>query len=236
MPSGKFVAYYRVSTQRQGRSGLGLDAQRSAVRNYLNGGDWTLVSEFTEIESGKINERPELEKALAACRIHGATLVIAKLDRLSRDAHFLIGLSKGGVEFTATDMPNANRLTVGIMALVAQQEREAISARTKAALAVAKARGKKLGCPKNLTNRSFGALSSAKIRIQAARDHANDLAPILRSAEENGCRSARALAEYLNKLGVQTRRGNKWSATQILRLKKHLEGSVTSLSVSTYHP
>ena len=114
MAKGRFCAYYRVSTARQGRSGLGLDGQRAAVISYLDGGRWTLVAEFTEVESGANNGRPELAKALAACRLKGATLVIAKLDRLSRDAHFLLGLEKAGVDFVAVDMPNANRMTVGI--------------------------------------------------------------------------------------------------------------------------
>jgi DNA invertase Pin-like site-specific DNA recombinase len=218
MPSGKFIAYYRVSTQRQGRSGLGLDAQRSAVRDYLNGGEWTLVSEFTEIESGKLNERPELAKALAACRIHGATLVIAKLDRLSRDAHFLIGLSKGGVEFMATDMPNANRLTVGIMALVAQQEREAISARTKAALAAAKARGTKLGRPENLSGQSIGATVSAIVRRATAEKFKYDLADIVNQAKQQGAQSLRDIAAYLNAAKIPARSGGQWSANQVRRI------------------
>src|SRR6516225_10953855 len=140
---GKHVAYYRVSTARQGRSGL--EAQRQAVADYLNGGDWKIVGEFTEVESGKKSDRPELARALAMCRLHGATLVIAKLDRLSRNAHFLFGLEKAGVDFVAADMPNANRLTVHLMAVVAEDEAERISKRTKDALAAAKKRGKKLG-------------------------------------------------------------------------------------------
>jgi DNA invertase Pin-like site-specific DNA recombinase len=218
MPSGKFVAYYRVSTHRQGRSGLGLDAQRTAVRDYLNGGEWNLVSEFTEIESGKINDRPELMKALMACRIHGATLVIAKLDRLSRDAHFLIGLSKGGVEFTATDMPDANRLTVGIMALVAQQEREAISSRTKAALVAAKARGVRLGCPENLSRRSIGVEASARVRSAAAREYRVDIGSIVQTAQTEGRTSLREIASYLNENRIPARRGGAWSAVQVKRV------------------
>src|SRR3954462_11185529 len=114
MAQGNFVAYYRVSTARQGRSGLGLDAQRKAVADYLNGGSWELLEEFVEVESGKRSDRLELVKALKACRARRATLVIAKLDRLARDAHFLLGLQKAGVDFVAADMPTANRLTVGI--------------------------------------------------------------------------------------------------------------------------
>src|SRR5918997_3302817 len=145
MSETRFVSYLRVSTDRQGRSGLGLEAQRKAVDDFRNGGRWKLIAEFVEIESGKWEDRPKLAEALALCRLHRATLVIAKLDRLSRDAHFLLGLEKAGVDFIAADMPHANRLTVGIMAMVADEERRMISARTKAALAQAKARGVKLG-------------------------------------------------------------------------------------------
>ncbi len=142
MSTGRFIAYYRVSTATQGRSGLGVEAQQAAVRAFLNGGSWKLLGEFTEVESGANNARPELGKALNACGLKGATLVIAKLDRLSRDAHFLLGLDKAGVDFVAADMPSANRMTVGIMAVVAEEERRMIAARTKAALAAAKARGR----------------------------------------------------------------------------------------------
>jgi DNA invertase Pin-like site-specific DNA recombinase len=130
---GKFVAYFRVSTDRQGKSGLGLDAQREAVMTYLNGGRWTLVDDFTEIESGKDNDRPELKKALAACKRLKAKLVIAKLDRLSRNLAFIATLMDSGVEFVAVDNPHANKLTIHILAAVAQHEREIISARTSAA-------------------------------------------------------------------------------------------------------
>lgn len=218
MPSGKFVAYYRVSTQRQGRSGLGLDAQRSAVRGFLNGGDWSLIAELTEVESGKVNDRRELQHALAACRVHGATLLIAKLDRLSRDAHFLLGLDKAGVEFLAVDMPNANRLTVGIMALVAQQEREAISQRTKAALAAARARGVTLGNPANLSNREEGTRRSSRARKEIATARARDLAPILLSLQGAGFVALRTIAEELNCRAVPAARGGAWSASQVSRV------------------
>jgi len=120
MAEGRFVAYYRVSTQKQGRSGLGLDAQREAIRQFLDGGNWTLLAEFTEIESGKRNDRTKLARAIELCRLTGGKLIIAKLDRLSRDAHFLLGLQNAGVAFVAADMPEANELTVGIMAVVAK--------------------------------------------------------------------------------------------------------------------
>src|SRR3954468_203058 len=151
MASGKWVAYYRVSTAKQGASGLELDAQREAVADYLNGCNWTLAAEFVEVESGKRNDRPELAKALATCRRTRATLVIAKLGRLARTVAFVSNLMEAGVEFVAVDFPTANRLTIHILAAVAEHEREIISARTKAALAAAKARGTKLGNP-NLTD------------------------------------------------------------------------------------
>ena len=136
--TGKFVAYYRVSTQRQGRSGLGLEAQQTAVRDYLNGGDWRLVAELTEVESGKRSDRPKLVEALKLCRLHGATLIIAKLDRLARNVAFVSNLMEAGVEFHAVDFPQANRLTIHILAAVAEHEARAISERTRAALASAK--------------------------------------------------------------------------------------------------
>src|SRR5256714_3172179 len=145
---GRFVAYFRVSTDRQGKSGLGLEAQRKSVLDYLDGGRWSLVAEFTEIESGKHNDRPELATALATCKKQKAKLVIAKLDRLSRNLAFIAALMDSGVEFIAVDNPHANKLTVHILAAVAEHEREMISERTKAALQAAKARGVKLGNPR----------------------------------------------------------------------------------------
>jgi Resolvase, N terminal domain len=145
MAKGSFVAYYRVSTERQGRSGLGLEAQQEAVRSYLNGGRWRLDAEVIEIESGKRSDRPKLAEALRLCRLHGAKLIIARLDRLARNVAFVSALMESGVDFVAVDFPQANRLTVHILAAVAEHEAKAISERTKAALAAAKARGKKLG-------------------------------------------------------------------------------------------
>jgi DNA invertase Pin-like site-specific DNA recombinase len=171
----RFVAYYRVSTDRQGRSGLGLEAQQKAVMDYLNGGAWELVGEFIEVESGKRSDRPELARAIDACRKHKARLVIAKLDRLSRNLAFVATLMESGVEFLAVDNPHANKLTIHILAAVAEHEREAISERTKAALAAAKARGKRLGAPDpaGAVERMRVARKSPgnAVRCQRAADH-----------------------------------------------------------------
>lgn len=222
MASGKFVAYYRVSTKAQGASGLGLDAQRSSVRAYLNGGAWTLVDEFTEVESGKRADRIELGKAIARCRREGATLVIAKLDRLSRDLAFIANLMESGIEFVAVDNPTANKLTVHILAAVAQAEREAISARTKAALAEAKNRGVKLGTDGQfLTDegRRKGAARSAKAQRTTAMKAYDDLAETVRSMHEAGA-SLRAIANKLNEDGYRTREGAEFKAPTIQRILK----------------
>ena len=227
--NGKFVAYYRVSTARQGRSGLGLDAQRQAVVDYLNGGRWRLVTEHTEVESGRNTGRAELHKALASCRLHGATLVVAKLDRLSRNAAFLLTLRDSGVEFIAVDMPDANRMTVGVMAMVAEYEADAISARTKAALAAAKRRGVKLGNPAHLDRkaRRKGTAASAAVRSAAAQQRAADLAPIIADLRRDGAISLRDLAGGLNQRGIPTSRGAEWTAAQVQRLLARLEPART---------
>jgi len=222
--SGKHVAYYRVSTSRQGRSGLGLEAQKRAVAEYLDGGDWKIVGEFTEVESGKRADRPELAKALAVCRLHGARLVIAKLDRLSRNAHFLLGLKESGVDFVAADMPNANRLTVGIMAMVAEDEALRISERTKAALAAAKRRGVKLGGDRGVIPNARSHKTSAEaLRLRTAA-RAADLAPIVKELQAAGKTSLRAIAEGLNAQGIPTARGDgEWTATQVMRVLERLD-------------
>jgi len=209
--TGKFVAYYRVSTQRQGRSGLGLEAQQRAVQDYLNGGDWSLVAEFTEVESGKHADRPELTAALEACRKHKAKLIIAKLDRLARNVAFISALMDSGVEFIVVDMPEANRLTIHILAAVAEHEREAISCRTKDALAVAKARGVKLGNPR-LDDVRPAAARSLKV---GADKFATNVAPIIRDIQDAGITTLRGVADALNKRGIKTRRGRQWNASQV---------------------
>jgi DNA invertase Pin-like site-specific DNA recombinase len=217
MGPGKLVAYYRVSTARQEASGLGLEAQRQAVEALAAG--TVIAAEFTEAESGKRADRPELARAIGACRLYGARLVIAKLDRLSRDAHFLLGLEKAGVDFVAADMPNANRLTVGIMAMVAEEERRMISARTKAALAAAKARGTVLGGYRGHT--ITPAAGEAGRRSQVARADARlaDLAPVLDELRIGGVTSLGGIARALNARGVPAARGGVWSATQVRRVR-----------------
>src|SRR6516225_8240389 len=194
---GKFIAYYRVSTQKQGRSGLGLEAQKQAVATYLNGGSWSIAAEFTEIESGKRDDnRPMLAEAFKACRVHRATLIIAKLDRLGRDAHFLLGLQKAGVEFVCVDDPHMTPLTLGIRAVVAQHERELISARTKAALAAAKVNGKKLGGRRIRKSDGQPVLIAhaaqkrgASANRMRALDRAADLAPTIADIQASGART-----------------------------------------------
>jgi DNA invertase Pin-like site-specific DNA recombinase len=220
MPSGKWVAYYRVSTAKQGASGLGLEAQREAVAGYLNGGDWQLAAEFTEVESGRKNDRPELAKALVACRRIGATLIIAKLDRLARNVAFVSNLMESGVEFTAVDFPTANRLTIHILAAVAEHEREMISTRTKAALAAAKARGTKLGNPNGLSAeaRTKGTAVAVGKRKAAAADRVADLRPIVEEIKATGRTSLRAIAAELDARGIPAPRGGKWTAPAVMRL------------------
>jgi DNA invertase Pin-like site-specific DNA recombinase len=218
MAEGKFVSYLRVSTARQGRSGLGLEAQRKAVEDYLNGGNWRLVKEFVEVESGKNADRPQLEKAFQLCRLIGAKLVIAKLDRLSRDVHFLSGLEKAGIEFICADMPHATRLTVHILAAVAQHEREMISARTKAALEAAKRRGVKLGGDRGYVITAKARAAGKAARRAKAEARAADIAPVVKELQAAGCESLRAIAAGLDERGIPAAQGGKWSSTQVMRL------------------
>jgi DNA invertase Pin-like site-specific DNA recombinase len=220
MATGSFVSYLRVSTAKQGQSGLGLEAQRTAVADFLNGGSWKLLTEYVEVESGANDDRPKLAEALARCRLHDATLVIAKLYRLSRDAHFLLGLQKAGVRFVAADMPEANEMVVGIMAVVAQAERRMVSARTKAALQAAKARGVKLGGDRgNLPAvGDKGRALSIAVRQRESEQRTHDLAPIVTDLRAHGASSLRQIAEGLNERGIPTARGGRWSAVQVQRL------------------
>lgn len=221
----KLVAYERVSTARQGRSGLGLEAQRKAIDSFAAERAAMVLARFTEIESGGRNDRPELEQALDLARLTGATLIIAKLDRLSRNAAFLLTLQGSGVRFVACDMPEANDLTVGIMALVAQQEREAISRRTKEALAAAKARGVKLGNPNGAAALRRAGEEGVALRKAVASNadaFAQTLAQVLGSIRAEGHASLRAIAEELNVRGIQTRRGGRWHVSNVRDLLERL--------------
>ena len=208
---GKFIAYYRVSTDKQGKSGLGLEAQRQAVENYLNGGSWKLIAEFTEVESGKNSERPQLRAAQAACKKHKARLVIAKLDRLSRNVAFIANLLEAGTDFVAADNPHANKSMLQMMAVFAEMERDAISKRTKEALAAAKARGVKLGNP-----RLADAIEATnKARQEAADAFAANVLPIIRQIQKSGVSSLRGVAKALSARGIKTARGGAWTAVQV---------------------
>jgi DNA invertase Pin-like site-specific DNA recombinase len=222
----KIVAYQRVSTARQGASGLGLEAQTHAINEYAKQREATILATFTEVESGKNNQRPELDNALHLAKVTGSTLVIAKLDRLSRNASFLLALRDSGVKFIAADMPDANELTVGIMSLVAQQEREAISKRTKDALQAAKARGKILGNPNGadaLKRASKGNEAGLKVIKSDADQHALNLRPVIASLKAEGITSLGAIAGALNDRGMLTRREGKWHKTTVRNLLDRIE-------------
>jgi DNA invertase Pin-like site-specific DNA recombinase len=233
--SPRFVAYERVSTARQGKSGLGLEAQRKAIEDFTVSRSAEVVGRFTEVESGGKADRPELAKALTLARLTGATLVIAKLDRLSRNAAFLLTLQASGVRFLACDMPEANDLTVGIMALVAQQEREAISRRTKEALAAAKARGVKLGNPNGAAALKRAGKGGAALRavVTANTDaFAVSLAPVIANLRQQGITTLRAIAANLNDRGVLTRRGGKWHVSNVRNLLIRVQDASTGTGKS----
>ena len=231
MANGKFISYLRVSTDKQGQSGLGLEAQRKSVEDYLNGGSWELVAELVEVESGKNSKRPKLNEALHLCKAYDATLVVARMDRLARDAHFLLGLQKAGVKFVAADNPQANNMTVGILAVVAEQERVSISERTKAALAAAKARGQVLGAyDKNDKTKFVGRPGTAadvaiarKAYTQKANDKAQNLKFVFDRMNPDGNMSLSAMARQLNDEGIPTPTAKgKWQAVTVSRILKRL--------------
>jgi DNA invertase Pin-like site-specific DNA recombinase len=225
MANGKFVAYYRVSTAKQGASGLGLEAQQESVRSYLNGGRWKMVDEVTEVESGKRNDRPALANALALCRLHKATLIIAKLDRLARNVAFISNLMESSVEFTAVDFPQANRLTVHILAAVAEHEAQMISQRTKAALQAARARGVVLGTPNHdriVRSAPKGNRASARVRGEAARRRASDVLPVIQAIQSSGVTTLAGIAEKLNDRGIPAPRGGDWAPAQVSRVLSRL--------------
>ena len=228
----KFIAYFRVSTARQGESGLGLEAQASSVRDYVKN-QGTLVAEYTECESGKRTDRPELNKALAHSRRIGATLVIAKLDLLARNVHYLSTLMETGVDFLAVDNPNANRLTVQILAAVAEDELRRISERTKAALQAYKARGGKLGAQDPRCRRlspedaKKGQEKGSRKTAENASNAYRDLEPNIADLRKNG-KSFRQSADELNDAGHTTRNHRPWSATQVLRVSRRTQESQES--------
>jgi DNA invertase Pin-like site-specific DNA recombinase len=211
---GKLVSYVRVSTQRQGASGLGLDAQRAAVAAYAAAAGHSVVMEVQEVESGNRCDRPQLAHALAMCRLHRAVLCVAKLDRLSRNVAFLATLMDSGVEFVACDNPHATRLTLHILAAVAENEATAISHRTKVALAQAKARGVVLGGSRNhrLTDaeRRAGSVIGGEVRAAKARERAAAIIPIISELRSTGFNSLAALATGLNRRGIPTANGSTW--------------------------
>jgi DNA invertase Pin-like site-specific DNA recombinase len=218
--NGNFIAYYRVSTAKQGRSGLGLDAQREAVAAYLNGGHWKLLGEYTETESGKgsnaLARRPKLREALDHCKRSRSTLVIAKLDRLARNVHFVSGLIESGVEFVAADMPEATKTMIQIYAVMAEHERDMISRRIKEALAQAKRRGVRLGVTGKVNLRP-----NIEQRKATADAFAATVAATVTGLKSQGL-STQAIADELNKMGVAAPRGGRWHRTSVTRTWKRI--------------
>src|SRR5882757_5993440 len=204
---GRFVSYLRVSTDRQGKSGLGLEAQRAAVENYLNGGRWKLICEFLEVESGRRSDRPRLAEALAMCRAHRAALVVAKVDRLARSQSFLSRILESGVEVRFCDLPQiegpTGRFLLQSMMAVAELEAGMISARTKAAFAASKARGKKLGGFRGRAGTAADLTKARAARSTAADAQADALAPILARIDPTGGSALRTVAALLAAEGVQ---------------------------------
>lgn len=225
--NGKFVTYYRVSTGKQGKSGLGIDAQRAAVAAYLNGGDWSIVGEFTEIESGKRSDRPKLDQALAAARLHRAALVVSKVDRLTRSVAFLSKLLEAGVDVRFADLPaiegHTGRFLLQQMVAVAELEAGMISTRTKAALQAAKRRGVKLGGNRGVIPGAKMQAASTKALHERSAARAADIAPVIRELQAAGKTSLRAIADGLNEKGIPTSRGTgKWQAVQVARVLERL--------------
>ncbi len=221
--TGKFVAYYRVSTDKQGVSGLGLEAQRQLVNTFLNGGKWSIIGEFTEIESGtrkKLKERPFLTAALELARKNKATLVVAKLDRLARDVEFISTLLNGKVPFVCADMPEADRTFLQMMAVFAEYEAKRISERTSSALQALKRRGVKLGSK----HPEIGSEAGIKVIMQNAEDYANKIEPVVNDIiKKSGATTLRDIAAALTARGIQTPRGNvSWNPSQVSNLLKRI--------------
>ncbi len=218
MKKNRFIVYYRVSTNKQGIQGLGMDAQEKTVNGYLEKYGGTLLDTFREVESGKSDDRPELTKAIHMCRVKNATLLVAKLDRLSRDLHFITGLQKSEVPFVIAENPEFTNFTIHILAAVAQHERDMISQRTKAALAAAKARGVKLGNPR-LSEAGGGDTTKArKVKIAKADGYAQAMQPVIVDIIGDSRPSLRTIAGVLNERGFTTARGCSWTATSVQRV------------------
>ena len=230
--AAELIAYIRVSTTKQGESGLGLEGQRAAVEAYARQCGSRVAGWYTEVESGKRADRPQLAKALAHAKRSKATLVVAELDRLARNVAFLSRLMESGVEFIAIDLEHANRLTIHILSAVAKGEAKAISDRTKTALTAAKARGTKLGSARpghwdgreesRLQGSAKGAKASAAVRTKAATEACVDLVPQMKQLQSEG-HSLRAIAETLNTDGHTTRRGKPWNPVQVSRVLERAE-------------
>lgn len=222
----RVVAYYRVSTEAQGRSGLGLQAQRDAVSSLCHQRNWEIIAEFTEVESGKRNDRPQLATALKRARVTGSRLVIAKLDRLSRNVAFLASLQESGAKFTAADMPEADEFTVHILAAVAQRERKLISERTRAALAAAKMRGVRLGNPNGaepIRRAGKGTAAALEAVRRNAAERATEYADIIADVRGGGSTSLPAIAKEMNDRGILTARGGKWHPSSVRNLLARLD-------------
>lgn len=219
----KAVTYYRVSTKEQSRSGLGLEAQRLCVERYLKSERATVLDEFVEIESGGRSDRPELIRALRRCRLTGSTLVVAKLDRLSRDVEFIAQLQKSAVNFVCADMPAANTLTISLLAALAQHERELISSRTKEALEAAKKRGVKLGNPKIAELVNTDTTAARATHVASAAERNAEIGAVIAELQEEAVieLSLQEIADKLNAAGYTTSRGNQFSKTAVKRVKEY---------------
>lgn len=219
----KYVSYVRVSTEKQGRSGLGLESQQSMIAQHLAANGGVELAQYVEVESGKTDERPKLEAALLHCRQTRSTLITAKLDRLSRNAEFLFKLHNAGVKFVALDMPEVTTLMLGVLATVAQHERETISQRTKAALAARRERKLPLGTPRDLS--AYAVAAGVKGRaalLDKVTKHAADMAPQIAAARAGGCTTLQCVATWLNDQGFVTLRGKQWTPAAVLNVERRL--------------
>ncbi len=234
MANGKFVSYLRVSTTKQGRSGLGLEAQREAVRKYLDGGKWKLIAEFVEVESGKDDDRPKLKEALHRAKVTGATLIIAKLDRLSRNVAFIANLQESGTKFVCCDLPDATELTIHLFAAIAQHERKLISERTKNAMAAAKnnptwrrKHPNGFGNP-NGARALHGVGNDAAVEALKAKadEHASDIMQSIEDIRAEGATTLREIADELNAREIKTARGGQWYACTVRNVLNRVKGEV----------